>query len=196
MVILTLNCGSSSVKYQVYDWNQKTVLARGMVERVGTQESNLEHSPHHGKEHQIVRPTHNHKDAIQMILDAIVDPQHGVLETISEIMAVGHRVLHGGQEFAQSVLITPAILDTFRSLQDLGPLHLPPNIMGIEAVQEVLPGVPNAAILDTAWHQTMPESSYVYPVPYEWYLDYGVRKYGFHGTSFLSPGKPTSSLPT
>lgn len=194
MVILTLNCGSSSAKYQVYDWSAKTVLAKGIVERVGTAEAVLEHLAEGREPYVLQQSLSDHLEAIELILKTIVDPKHGVLKSVDEIKAVGHRVLHGGQKFTQSVLITPEVLSTFRSLQDLGPLHMPPNLMGIEAAQKVLPRVPHAAVMDTAWHQTMPASSYIYAVPYQWYTDFGVRRYGFHGTSFLYTAKRAAVL--
>jgi len=194
MVILTLNCGSSSVKYQVYDWNQKKVMARGIAERVGTQDAVLEHMASGKDTYRLAKPMPNHQTAIETLLEVIVDPWHGVISNIQEVKAVGHRVLHGGQRFGTSVLINPQVLQTFRELQDLGPLHLPPNIMGIEAAQKVLPNVPHAAVLDTAWHQTMPPTSYIYAVPYQWYTEYGVRRYGFHGTSFLYTAKRAAAL--
>jgi acetate kinase len=194
MVILTLNCGSSSVKYQVYEWNEHVVLARGLVERVGTSEAVLEHSAHHSETYTVTKEIPDHETAVQLILETITGPKTGVVKALKDVMAVGHRVLHGGQKFAKSVLITPESLQTFRELIDLGPLHLPANISGIEAAQKVLPGVPQVAVLDTAWHQTMPASSYVYAVPYNWYSFYGVRRYGFHGTSFLYTAKRASVL--
>jgi len=194
MVILTLNCGSSSVKYQVYDWNEQAVLARGLVERVGTAESFLEHITHRNETFTINREIPDYHTAIQIILDTVIDGRVGVVKSISEVASVGHRVVHGGQRFIKSVQITPEILQTFRELVDLAPLHMPPNISGIEAAQLVLPQVPHVAIMDTAWHQTMPASSYTYAVPYQWYSYYGVRRYGFHGTSFLYTAKRASAL--
>ena len=194
MVILTLNCGSSSVKYQVYHWDEQKVLARGLVERVGSVEAALEHTTHHGESLELVREIPDHQTAIQMILDTIVDSKVGVIKAIGEVVAVGHRVLHGGQKFVKSVQITPETLQTFREIVDLGPLHMPANISGIEAAQKVMPNVPHVAVMDTAWHQTMPASSYIYAVPYDWYSYYGVRRYGFHGTSFLYTAKRASAI--
>ncbi len=194
MVILTLNCGSSSVKYQVYHWDEQKVLARGLVERVGSVEANLEHSTHHGETLELTREIPDHQTAIQMILDAIVDTRVGVIKSITEVVAVGHRVLHGGQKFVKSIQITPETLQSFREIVDLGPLHMPANISGIEAAQRVMPKVPHVAVMDTAWHQTMPASSYIYAVPYDWYSFYGVRRYGFHGTSFLYTAKRAAAI--
>ena len=193
MVILTLNCGSSSAKYQVYDWDNKAVLASGIVERVTQPGSVITHKV--GKNKDVVEsPCPTHKEAIELIIKEITDPKVGVIKDMSVIGAVGHRVLHGGDKFTKSVIITPEILETFRSVQDLGPLHNPANIMGIEAAQKVLPDVPHCAVMDTAWHQTMPATSFMYAIPYEWYEKYSARRYGFHGTSFLYTAKRASAL--
>ena len=166
MVILTLNCGSSSAKYQVYDWENKEVLCNGVVERVTQEGSCITHKV--GKEkYEIESPCPTHKEAIELIIKEITDPEVGVIKDMNVIKAVGHRVLHGGDKFTKSVIITPEVLDTFRSVQDLGPLHNPANIMGIEAAQKVLPNVPHCAVMDTAWHQTMPEFAYMYAIPRE-----------------------------
>ena len=193
MVILTLNCGSSSAKYQVYDWENKEVLANGVVERVGAEGSGITHKAK-GKKTEVLSPCPTHKEAIELIMKEITDPEVGVITDMSVIKAVGHRVLHGGDKFTKSVVITPEVLETFREVQDLGPLHNPANIMGIEAAQKVLPDVPHCAIMDTAWHQTMPEHSFMYAIPREWYKKYQARKYGFHGTSFLYTSKRAAVL--
>lgn len=193
MVILTLNCGSSSAKYQVYDWDNKEVMASGVVERIGTEGSCITHK---AKSKKIVldSPCPTHKEAIELIIKEITDKDVGVISDMSVIGAVGHRVLHGGDKFTKSVIITPEVLDTFRSVSDLGPLHNPANIMGIEAAQKVLPSVPHCAIIDTAWHQTMPAETFMYAIPREWYTKYHARRYGFHGTSFLYTAKRASVL--
>ena len=193
MVILTLNCGSSSAKYQVYDWDNKEVMANGVVERIGIEGSCITHKAK-GKKTEIESPCPTHKEAIELIIKEITDPEVGVIKSMDEIGAVGHRVLHGGEKFTKSVLITPEVLDGFREVVDLGPLHMPANIMGIEAAQKVLPNVPHVAVMDTAWHQTMPESSFRYAIPKEWYEKYAARRYGFHGTSFLYTAKRASVL--
>ncbi|MBP3561272.1 MAG: acetate kinase [Treponema sp.] len=193
MVILTLNCGSSSAKYQVYDWENKEVLANGVVERVGAEGSGITHKAK-GKKTEVLSPCPTHKEAIELIMKEITDPEVGVITDMSVIKAVGHRVLHGGDKFTKSVIITPDVLKTFREVQDLGPLHNPANIMGIEAAQKVLPDVPHCAIMDTAWHQTMPEHAFMYAIPREWYEKYQARKYGFHGTSFLYTSKRAAVL--
>ena len=194
MVILTLNCGSSSAKYQVYDWDNKDVLASGVVERVTQPGSVITHEAK-GKDKFVKEsPCPTHKEAIELIIATITDPSVGVITDMSVIKAVGHRVLHGGDKFTKSVIVTPEVIETFRSVQDLGPLHNPANIMGIEAAQKVLPNVPHCAVMDTAWHQTMPDTSFMYAIPKEWYQKYQARRYGFHGTSFLYTAKRASVL--
>ena len=193
MIILTLNCGSSSAKYQVYDWDNKAVLASGVVERIGDTGSCITHKAK-GNKIEFESPCPTHKEAIELILKEITDKDVGVISDMHVIGAVGHRVLHGGDKFTKSVLITPEVIETFRSVQDLGPLHNPANIMGIEAAQKVLPNVPHCAVMDTAWHQTMPEKSFMYAIPREWYEKYSARKYGFHGTSFLYTSKRAAVL--
>lgn len=193
MVILTLNCGSSSAKYQVYDWDKKDVLCSGLVERVGDPHAVITHKVGANKTVNDFACS-DHKDAIEMVMQKITDPSVGVISDMSAVGAVGHRLVHGGDKFTKSVLITPEVIETFREVQDLAPLHNPANIIGIEAAQKVLPNVPHAAIMDTAWHQSMPAYAYMYAVPREWYTKYGVRRYGFHGTSFLYTAKRASVL--
>lgn len=194
MVILTLNCGSSSAKYQVYDWDNKDVLASGVVERVTQKGSVITHGAKGKDEFVKEQPCPTHKEAIELIISTITDPNVGVITDMNVIKAVGHRVLHGGDKFTKSVIVTPEVLDTFRSVQDLGPLHNPANIMGIEAAQKVLPDVPHCAVMDTAWHQTMPATSFMYAIPHEWYEKYAARRYGFHGTSFVYTAKRASAI--
>ena len=189
MVILTLNCGSSSVKYQVYDWDNKSVLASGVVERVTQPGSVITHEAKGKDKYVLESPCPSHTDAVELIIKTLTDASVGVITDMSVIKAVGHRVTHGGDKFIKSVIVTPQILETFRGVQDLGPLHNPANIMGIEAAQKVLPNVPHCAVIDTAWHQTMPETSFMYAIPHEWYEKYSARRYGFHGTSFLYTAK-------
>lgn len=194
MVILTLNCGSSSVKYQVYDWDQKAALATGIVERVTQSGSFIKHKARGKEEYKLDHECPDHKVAIELIMKTLVDKNVGAIDSIDQIKAVGHRVVHGGEKFSKSVRITPEVLHTFEQIQNLAPLHNPANITGIRAAQAVLPKVPHCAIMDTAWHQTMPPSSYIYALPYEWYTKYGVRRYGFHGTSFLYTAKRAAVL--
>ncbi len=183
MKILVLNCGSSSLKYQMFDMNGEQVLAKGLVERIGLEGAVLVHQ--RGQEDKVKMPNDipNHKVAIGLVIKTMVDENLGVLKDISEIDAVGHRVVHGGEEFSGSVLIDDAVLKTLDKCIELAPLHNPPNIMGIEACAEVLPNVKQVAVFDTAFHQTMPKTSFVYGLPYEAYEKYSVRRYGFHGTS-------------
>ena len=194
MVILALNCGSSSVKYQLFDWEKKEVVAKGMVERVIIGDSFIMHEVPGRETYRTEYECPDHQVAVDLIIKTLVDDEHGVLKDINEISAVGHRVVHGGEMFTRSVLIDEKVLDAVKDVQHLAPLHNPPNIAGIEAAQAVLPKVPHVAIFDTAFHQTMPEHAYLYPLPYEWYEKYGVRRYGFHGTSHLYVSKRASVL--
>ncbi|HPW17539.1 MAG TPA: acetate kinase [Candidatus Aminicenantes bacterium] len=194
MIILSLNCGSSSAKYRLYDYDKKVTLATGIVERVTVGKSYIQQAGLGREPIKIDRECPTHKEAIKLIIDTLLDPKIGVLEDLKKISAVGHRVVHGGEKFTKSVKITPETIETFKGLFGLAPLHNPPNVLGIEAALEVLPGIPHVAIMDTAWHQTMPASSYMYALPYEWYEKYGVRRYGFHGTSFLYVAKRAALL--
>ena len=185
MIILALNCGSSSVKYKLYSWVRRQTLIKGSVERIGISGSYISFEVPGKPEQKIEKDCPDHKTAIHSIIDTLTEPKHGVIKSYSDILAVGHRVVHGGEKFKSSVLINEEVLDAIKSVQDLAPLHNPHNISGIEAAQQVLPDVAHIAVFDTAFHQTMPESSFLYAVPYEWYGIYGVRRYGFHGTSHL-----------
>ena len=184
MKILVLNCGSSSLKYQLIDMSNEEVLCIGLVERIGIEGSVLKQEKD-GVEGKLIveQPMKNHQDAIKLVLDAVVDPQYGGVKDIKEVEAVGHRVVHGGEKFAGSVLITDEVKAALEECIELAPLHNPANIMGIEACEAILPGVPMVGVFDTAFHQTMPKSSYLYGLPHELYTKYGVRRYGFHGTS-------------
>jgi acetate kinase len=194
MDILTLNCGSSSLKYQLYNWDSREVLAKGIVERVTVGGSFIEHYAKGKGTDKKEKDCPNHKVALELIIETLTDPDIGAIDDLDEIKAVGHRVVHGGEKFAQSVVIDREALDTFKALADLAPLHNPPNITGIEAAGAVLPQVPHCAIMDTAWHQTMPPHAFIYALPYSWYEHYGVRRYGFHGTSFLYVAKRAAVL--
>jgi len=194
MDILALNCGSSSVKYQLFDWNKKVVVAKGMVERVTIGDSFIVHEVPGRETYREEYECPDHKVAIHLIIRTLTDPSHGVVKSMDQISAVGHRVVHGGEKFTCSVRISEEVLDAIKAVQHLAPLHNPPNIAGIEAAQAVLPEVPHIAIFDTAFHQTMPANSYIYPLPYEWYQKYGVRRYGFHGTSHLYVSKRAAVL--
>lgn len=194
MDILALNCGSSSVKYQLFDWNKKEVIAKGMVERVTIGDSYIIHEVPGRETYREEYECPDHKTAVHLIVKVLTSDEHGVVKDMSEISAVGHRVVHGGEKFTCSVRINDEVLDAIKAVQHLAPLHNPPNISGIEAAQANLPDVPHIAIFDTAFHQTMPESAYTYPVPHEWYEKHGIRRYGFHGTSHLYVSKRASVL--
>lgn len=189
MDILAINCGSSSVKYQLFDWSKKQLIAKGVVERVVVGGSFIQQEVPGREKYKKESECPNHNVAMDLIIKTLTDPEHGVLSDISQISAVGHRVVHGGEKFTRSVLIDDKVLDAVKEVQHLAPLHNPPNIAGIEAMMAVLPNVPNVAIFDTAFHQTMPDYAYIYPLPYDWYVRYGVRRYGFHGTSHLYVSK-------
>lgn len=182
MKVLVINCGSSSLKYQLFDMTNEHVLAKGLVERIGLPGSVLTHRPGSDK-HVIETEIPSHEKAISLVLDAIVHPDHGVLKSMADISAIGHRVVHGGEDFSGSVLIDEEIMDALRRNIELAPLHNPPNIMGIEACQKLMPNTSQVGVFDTAFHQTMPPHAYIYGIPYEYYKKYKIRKYGFHGTS-------------
>ena len=194
MVILTLNCGSSSAKYQVYDWDKKDVMAVGIVKKVTLGGSFINHKVKGKEEITFEHDCPNHLEAVDLIIKTLTDKEKGCISDMSAIGAVGHRVVHGGDKFTKSVIVDDAAMAAFNEMKDMSPLHNPANIMGIEAAQKVLPKVPHCAIMDTAWHQTMPPESYLYAVPYEWYEKYSVRRYGFHGTSFLYTAKRAAVL--
>lgn len=182
MKILVINAGSSSLKYQLIDMADESVICKGLVERIGIEGSNIAHKIG-GEKIEIKKPLKNHVEAIQLVLEVLQDKKYGAVSSMSEIGAVGHRVVHGGESFSRSVLIDDGVMDAIRDNIDLAPLHNPANIMGIEACRAVMPGTPMVAVFDTAFHQTMPKSSYIYALPYEVYEKYKVRRYGFHGTS-------------
>ena len=183
MIVLVLNSGSSSVKYQLWDMKINSMRARGLVSRIGIDNPLLEHRTNN---HTIkIKPEGKitHADAIKLALDALVHPEYGVIKSISQIDAVGHRVVHGGEKFSESALINSKVKEAIRECIELAPLHNPPNLLGIEACEKILPGVPQVAVFDTAFHQTMEPVAYIYPIPYEYYEKYRIRRYGFHGTS-------------
>ncbi len=194
MIILTLNCGSSSVKYQVFNWETKDILAVGIVEKVTFSGSFINHKVKGRDEYTLLQDCPTHTDAVDLIIKTLTSKEQGVISDMSVIKAVGHRVLHGGMKFTKSVIVDDAAMAAFNEVKDLGPLHNPANIMGIEAAKKVLPNVPHCAIMDTAWHQTMPPESFMYAVPNEWYEKYQARRYGFHGTSFLYTAKRAAVL--
>ncbi len=194
MKILTLNCGSSSAKYMVYDWDAREIMCKGIVERVTIGGSFCEHEVTGRDKVKIERECPTHKEAVNLILELLVSPEYGVLKDVEEINAVGHRVVHGGEKFNKSVIIDDEVLQVFKEIQDLAPLHNPANILGIEAARSILPDVPHMAVMDTAWHQTMQPPQFMYAVPYEWYEKYKIRRYGFHGTSLLYVAKRAAVL--
>ena len=184
MKILALNCGSSSVKYQLYDTSANKLLAKGGLERIGFVGTFINHQTTHQK-HRLECDCSNHQDAVNMVFKFLTDEEFGVIKELSEIDAVGHRIVHGGELFSKSVLIDDNVIKGIDSLSSLAPLHNPPNLQGILAMKSLLPEVAQVAVFDTAFHQTMPETAYMYAIPLKWYEKYGVRKYGFHGTSHL-----------
>ncbi len=183
MKVLVVNCGSSSLKYQVLEMNDSTLLAKGLVERIGIDGSVMKHEKIGMDKYIFEAPMKNHKDAIGYVLEALTNKEHGVVASMDEISAVGHRVVHAGERYASSVLITDDVMDALEECVDLAPLHNPPNILGIRACQELMPETPMVAVFDTAFHQTMKPENYLYAIPYELYEKHKIRKYGFHGTS-------------
>lgn len=183
MNILVINCGSSSLKYQLIDSDTEAVLAKGLCERIGIDGSVLTHTPAGKDKVTIETPMPNHTVAVKLVIDALTDANHGVVQSLDEINAVGHRVVHGGEKFASSVIINDEVLAAIEECNDLAPLHNPANLIGINSCKEIMPNVPMVAVFDTAFHQTMPEKAYLYGLPYEYYEKYKVRRYGFHGTS-------------
>ncbi len=183
MKVLVINAGSSSLKYKLIDMDNENVLASGLCERIGLDGSRLKHTPGDKDTVVIENAMPNHGVAIKMVLDAMTDKDHGVIASMSEISAVGHRVVHGGEFFSGSVLLTEDVKKAVEACNPLAPLHNPANLTGIAACEEAMPGVPNVGVFDTAFHQTMPAESYMYGIPYEYYEKYKIRKYGFHGTS-------------
>lgn len=186
MLVLVVNCGSSSLKYQLFDMRDETILAKGLADRVsvgGGLQASLTHQPRGKAALHVETSMPDHTVAMAHVLDALTDPEHGVVSSLSEIGAVGHRVVHGGEAFAKSVLITPEVIRVIENCAELAPLHNPANLMGIRAAQKYLPNVPHVAVFDTAFHQTMPRRAWLYGLPYELYEKYGIRRYGFHGTS-------------
>ena len=183
MNVLVINCGSSSLKYQLINSESEEVLAKGLCERIGMEGARLNHTPAGGEKIVIQNPMPDHTVAVQMVIDALTDANHGVVKSLSEIDAVGHRIVHGGEKFASSVVINEEVMAAIEECNDLAPLHNPANLIGIRACQKIMPGVPMVAVFDTAFHQTMPEKAYMYGLPYEYYEKYKVRRYGFHGTS-------------
>ncbi len=193
MNILVINCGSSSLKFQLIDTKDESVLAKGLCERIGI-DGRLVYQPSNGEKKTTEAPMPTHKQAIQMVLDALTDAEGGVIKSLDEVGAVGHRVVHGGEKFAASSLITDEMLKAVEECNDLAPLHNPANLIGINACKELMPSTPMVGVFDTAFHQTMPEDAYLYGIPYTMYEKYKVRKYGFHGTSHSYVSKKTAEF--
>ncbi|MBQ5819071.1 MAG: acetate kinase [Bacteroides sp.] len=183
MKILVLNCGSSSIKYKLFDMSNSTVIAQGGIEKIGLQGSFLKLTLPNGEKKVLEKDIPEHTVGIEFILDTLTNAEYGAIKSLDEINAVGHRMVHGGEKFSKSVLLTQEVLDAFTACNDLAPLHNPANLKGVNAVTAILPNVPQVGVFDTAFHQTMPDYAYMYAVPYELYEQYGVRRYGFHGTS-------------
>ena len=183
MKILVLNCGSSSIKYALYNMDDKSVMTSGGAERVGLEGAFVKVKMPDGTKKQIMHDIPEHTEGVKFIFSLLTDPEIGVIKSLDEIDAVGHRMVHGGEKFNKSVVINDEVLKTFKECIDLAPLHNPANLKGVEAVSELMPGLPQVGVFDTAFHQTMPAHSYLYAVPYDLYKQYGVRRYGFHGTS-------------
>ena len=201
MKVLVLNSGSSSLKYQLIDMEKEEALASGYYERIGSDKAFLTHKVN-GEKIKLEIPVQNHSEALKVVMDELTSAEHGVISSLDEIDSIGHRIVHGGEKFNSSVLITDEVLKAIEECVDLAPLHNPAGILGVKACQTLMPGKPNVAVFDTAFHQTLPKERYIYPIPYEYYEKYGVRKYGFHGTShmFVSQrvaemiGKPIEEL--
>ena len=183
MKILVINSGSSSIKYQLFDMVKEIVVAKGGIQRIGIDNSFLEHETHDGKETRIDRDIPDHGEGIKLLIDVLLDKEYGVISNIDEIDAVGHRVLHGGEKFTESVIIDEEVEKTIEEYCDLGPLHNPHNLTGIRVCKKILPGKPQVAVFDTSFHTTMPPKAFLYALPFEYYEKYKVKRYGFHGTS-------------
>lgn len=194
MNILVINCGSSSLKYQLINSNSEEVLAKGLCERIGIEGSAITHQPKNGEKKTEHAAMNNHTDAVKFVIEKLTDEQVGVVKSLDEIEAVGHRIVHGGEKFASSVVIDDMVLKAIEECNDLAPLHNPANLIGINSCKEIMPNVPMVAVFDTAFHQTMPKKAYLYGLPYEYYEAYKVRRYGFHGTSHDFVSKRAAEL--
>ena len=183
MKILVLNCGSSSIKYKLFDMSNKEVIASGGIEMIGLEGSFLKFLAPDGEKRIIERDIPEHTVGVELILQTLTDPKYGAIKSLNEINAVGHRMVHGGEKFTESALLTPEVLEAFEACNDLAPLHNPANLKGVAAVKAILPDIPQVGVFDTAFHQTMPDYAYLYALPYEYYEKYQIRRYGFHGTS-------------
>ena len=181
--VLVINCGSSSLKFQLINSRSEDVIAKGLCERIGIEGSQITYTPAGGEKYETVTPMPDHTRAIELVLKELTDPERGVVKSLDEIGAVGHRLVHGGEKFASSTLINDEVIKAIEECNDLAPLHNPANLIGIKACRELMPDTPMAGVFDTAFHQTMPQEAYLYGVPYRFYEEHKVRRYGFHGTS-------------
>ena len=183
MKVLVINCGSSSLKYQLIDSDTEAVLAKGLCERIGIEGSCITHNKAGADKKTWESPMPDHTEAVRLVVEKLTDPEVGAIKDLKEIDAVGHRIVHGGEKFASSVIINDEVIKAIEECNDLAPLHNPANLIGIRACQKIMPGVPMVAVFDTAFHQTMPEKAYLYGLPLKYYKEYKIRRYGFHGTS-------------
>ena len=194
MKILVLNCGSSSIKYKLFDMTTKEVIAQGGIEKIGLKGSFLKLTLPNGEKKILEKDIPEHTVGVEFILNTLISPEYGAIKSLDEINAVGHRMVHGGERFSESVLLNKEVLEAFTACNDLAPLHNPANLKGVNAVSAILPNIPQVGVFDTAFHQTMPKEHYIYPIPYKYYNDLGVRKYGFHGTSHQYVSKRVAEL--
>ena len=194
MNILVINCGSSSLKFQLINSESEQCIAKGLCERIGIDGSMITYAPAGGEKEKTVTPMPDHTEAIRLVLEALTNPKTGVVKSLDEIGAVGHRVVHGGEKFSGSVVITDEVMAAVEECNDLAPLHNPANLIGINACKALMPGTPMVGVFDTAFHQTMPEEAYMYGIPYEYYQKYKIRRYGFHGTSHSYVSKRASEV--
>ena len=194
MNILVINCGSSSLKFQLIDSETEKCIAKGLCERIGIEGSRITYTPDGGEKEQTVTPMPDHTEAIRLVLEALTNEKTGVVKSLDEIGAVGHRIVHGGEKFAASTIITDDVMKAIEECNDLAPLHNPANLIGINACKKLMPATPMVAVFDTAFHQTMPEEAYMYGLPYEYYEKYKIRRYGFHGTSHSYVSKKAAEV--
>ena len=194
MNILVINCGSSSLKFQLIDSETEKCIAKGICERIGIEGSQITYTPAGGEKEQTVTPMPDHTEAIRLVLEALTNEKTGVVKSLDEIGAVGHRIVHGGEKFAASTIITDEVMKAIEECNDLAPLHNPANLIGINACKKLMPATPMVAVFDTAFHQTMPEEAYMYGLPYEYYEKYKIRRYGFHGTSHSYVSKKAAEV--
>ena len=194
MNVLVINCGSSSLKFQLINSDTEKCIAKGLCERIGIDGSQISYTPAGGEKETKVTPMPDHTEAIRLVLEALTNPKTGVVKSLDEIDAVGHRIVHGGEKFAESTIINDEVLKAIEECNDLAPLHNPANLIGIHACEKLMPGVPMVAVFDTSFHQTMPEEAYMYGLPYEYYKKYKVRRYGFHGTSHSYVSKRAAEI--